>query len=468
VIATSQLASGPVTYVALSHCWGKRRFLIMNKDNENAFQTIPGVRVSDLPPNFRDAIYATRKLGFRYVWIDSLCILQGSREDWQREAPMMNKVYRNAALTLAPSVSSDAYGGLFRARDPSLVLPYKMQVQVEEPESNAVSQKTFYAVPRSSWKFEVSESPLNQRAWVLQERVLSPRTVYFGKDQIFWECRGMVANSTFVDGLPGRLLGQDFMGPKKFESEIKQRLAASRRGASWYEPWRELLRVYTKCGLTNPSDKLVAISGLAQEFARLLDDEYVAGLWRKNIVDDLLWFTIESSGQPRSRPGAYRAPTWSWASVDAPVLFVDELDLEDYADILQIDVEPVDQDVTMEIKRAVISLRGYLIQIPLPQSDDESGLTLYFDVNNETTIRQCFSLPLRKDIVGRLWGLVLCLVAKVEDGLYKRIGVFSIDTGSQLKDMGQYTQCVENGSVDSNHGWEYFDRGLGQVDFLIV
>ncbi|KAK6081240.1 hypothetical protein SCUP234_04893 [Seiridium cupressi] len=109
VVDTVNLAPDSVTYIALSHCWGKKHFLVMDEDSKDMFQTGPGVPVSALALNFQDAIHATRKLGLRYIWIDSFCILQGSREDWQLEAPMMNKVYRNAILTLAPTTSSDAY-----------------------------------------------------------------------------------------------------------------------------------------------------------------------------------------------------------------------------------------------------------------------------------------------------------------------------------------------------------------------
>ncbi|KAK9790464.1 putative Heterokaryon incompatibility protein [Seiridium cardinale] len=471
VVDTVNLAPDSVTYIALSHCWGKKHFLVMNENSKNMFQTGPGVPVSALALNFQDAIHATRKLGLRYVWIDSFCILQGSREDWQLEAPMMNKVYRNAILTLAPTASSDAYGGLFRARDPALVLPYKMQITVKDPETDDVAQRIIYAVPRYSWKFQVAESALGQRAWVLQERVLSRRTVYFGEDQIFWECRELAASSTFMDGLPGRLLGDENVRPKNFQSDVKQRLDAGPRGADWYGPWRELLRAYTTCDITNPMDKLVAISGMAKEFSLLLEDEYAAGLWRKNLVDDLLWYTIEVPGRYARRPESYRAPSWSWASVDAPVLFADDLDVEEYVQVLHVEINPVHTDLTMEIRSASIFLCGYLIETTILRDEDEIGRTWYFDTKENHVQGRYVCFPLRNDIMGRLWGLILCAATGSKDGVYTRVGVFNIETGYRLDIIANETRqigSVREDFIVRDDDWEWFNKGDGHVGFIII
>lgn len=471
VVDTHHLAPESVAYVALSHCWGKKHFLVMNEGNRKTFQTYPGVPVSALAPNFQDAILTTRKLGFRYVWIDSLCILQGSRTDWQQEAPLMNKVYLNAVLTLAPAASSDAFGGFFRSRDPTLVLPYKLQMMVEGEKNEAVTQQIFYAVPKHFWKFQVSESALNQRAWVLQERVLSRCTVYFGEDQVFWECRELAASSTFMDGLPGRLLGNDIVGPKKFISDVRKRLNAGPRGADWYGPWKELLRVYTSCDITNPNDKLVAISGMAKEMAMILNDDYVAGLWRKNLVDDLLWYTIGVPGRYATRPKSYRAPSWSWASIDAPVLFADDLDLADYVENLQVDVEAVDIDLTMEIKSAIISLYGYPVETLLTRDDEGIGLIWYFDTTERTIQGRYVCLPLRKDGMGRLWGLILRATDSPTGGIFTREGVFSIDTGYRIDapiDEIHQVGSMPESPVDGEDEWEWFDKSTGKVKLSII
>lgn len=117
-------------YLALSHCWGRKPFLVMQQDNrEDLERSVP---MSSPAPNFQDAIAVTGRLGFRYVWIDSLCIFQGSREDLDREAPTMNRVYRNAFLTLGAMASPHGYGGLFRRRDPDRAGACPVALRTEE------------------------------------------------------------------------------------------------------------------------------------------------------------------------------------------------------------------------------------------------------------------------------------------------------------------------------------------------
>lgn len=197
VVSTAgTLSSIYTSYLALSHCWGRKEFLTLNPTNEKTFKV--GMDQSQLAPNFRDAIHATRCLGFRYLWVDSLCILQGCREDWQREAPLMNKVYRNAVLTLAVADSADAYGGLFRKRNPALVVPYKTAVPLIDKETGKLTQREAYIdAGWSDWGEQVARATLNTRAWVLQERVLSLCTLYFVKTQLFWECKSLEASETF-------------------------------------------------------------------------------------------------------------------------------------------------------------------------------------------------------------------------------------------------------------------------------
>lgn len=319
-------------YLALSHCWGRRPFPVLDESNEAEFKE--GFLISSLPPNFRDAILSTRRLGFRYIWIDSLCINQGSAEDWHKEAPSMNKVYRNSFLTLSAMASSDAYGGFFRTRDPDMVepLPFKFAAEGEKPAEGLL-------IKSDIWEREVRQAPLNKRAWVLQERILAPRTLHFCETQLFWECRQSHACEIFPKGIPLEFVsdiqefGEDVAPLKAFEKALGRFPEAglvnhpmhmghspskSQQYYSVYEVWNEILRPYVRCALTKEEDKFVAISGLAKDFAHAIGDEYVAGLWRQNLINGLLW-KVEpespefTSRKPSARPSRYRAPTWSWA-----------------------------------------------------------------------------------------------------------------------------------------------------------
>lgn len=338
-------------YVALSHCWGKRAFPVLHAQNAATLQD-DGIPISHLPPNFQDAVLATRRLGLRYLWIDSLCIVQNSPADWQSEAPVMNKVYRNALLTLSAMASPDAYGGLFRARDPHAVSPSTLTVQVGQ--QRAV--EGLLVASGELWEDSVRRAPLSGRAWVVQERVLAPRSLYFCRDQLFWECRELRACEVFPRGLPVCLVddvevcagvetlsvkaferavclaseprgtpGEGLSGGRREEGEQEPDVAGSGAQHSPYEAWNDILSLYVRCALTKSEDKLVALSGVAKDFASAVGDEYVAGLWRRNLVNSLLWRVDAPFGQPPSpstRPARYRAPTWSWAVRDSNFPYV--------------------------------------------------------------------------------------------------------------------------------------------------
>lgn len=97
-------------YVALSHCWGQSRHLLLKRDNVESLKA--DIPWKDLPRTFQDAINVTRALGIRYIWIDSLCIIQDDKMDWEVEAEKMGALYSNASFVIAATASADGDGGL--------------------------------------------------------------------------------------------------------------------------------------------------------------------------------------------------------------------------------------------------------------------------------------------------------------------------------------------------------------------
>lgn len=170
-------------FLALSHCWGKSKpSMILCSSSMDILSS--GVELADLPRTFKDAARVTQMLGKRYLWIDSLCIIQGSSADWQREAAQMDSVYRNAYLTIAAASSTDSEGGLYI--DDKLATMVQT-VEIPFPDS-------FEMIAKCRWRPQdrpelFDSSLLHSRGWILQEAVLSRRTVYFTKDQLIWERR---------------------------------------------------------------------------------------------------------------------------------------------------------------------------------------------------------------------------------------------------------------------------------------
>jgi hypothetical protein len=293
-------------YVTLSHCWGGNLSNKLLSSNEAAFRSC--VPYDDLPRTFRDAVDLTRRLEVRYIWIDALCIIQDSEEDWARQAARMGDIYSDSYLNVCATTSTDGHGGLFRTRNPRAIAACRIDARW-----SAYRSGQFACYFPDAFMEKVELGPLNKRAWVVQERILSPRNVHFTEDQVFWECAQVKASECFVEGLPdeSNILKSFMLPPGSGDTYDSKTLRIL---------WDEMVKRYTGCALTMSSDKLVALAGIAQRFRHVAGynhADYLAGLWRGNMEHELLWST--SLGGENRRPAQFRAPSWSWASVDSQV-----------------------------------------------------------------------------------------------------------------------------------------------------
>jgi hypothetical protein len=181
-------------YIALSHCWGSQPngpppWCTTRANEEN--RMTQGIRIESLPANFRDAIQVTRKLGKEYLWIDSLCILQGDKEDWCREGKKMAFVFKNAYCTIAVSGAEDSHQGFLNRRAQGTSPQYVLV-------PNSSHGPVYISNVVDDFVGDVEQAILNSRAWVLQERVLARRTIHFTKRQTYWECGGGVRCETLT------------------------------------------------------------------------------------------------------------------------------------------------------------------------------------------------------------------------------------------------------------------------------
>ncbi len=182
---------GTTKYLALSHRWGSpgqhRTFRTTKADVQGRKERL--IEVSDLPKTFRDAICVTRNLGVPYLWIDSLCIIQNDAEDWNRESKRMEQVFSSAYCTIAAVCASGTDDGFLKAH------PERQCVTMRAPISSAL-----YHVCEAIDDFgqHVDQSELSRRGWVLQERTLSRRTIYFTENQSYWECGRGVRTETLT------------------------------------------------------------------------------------------------------------------------------------------------------------------------------------------------------------------------------------------------------------------------------
>ncbi|KAK5659453.1 hypothetical protein OQA88_654 [Cercophora sp. LCS_1] len=291
-------------WVALSHCWGGSIPIRTEQDSiERHKQSLP---FSTLPPTFQDAILITRALGIPYIWIDSLCIIQDSPDDWLSESGLMHSVYRDAVLTIAAEAAASSNEGIrgstSAGRSSTKAFPFSMTATAN---GGATRGKLHFnnLVPSTHAH---DGGPLSTRAWTHQEYLLSRRMLRFAPHQTYWECSELKACEKDYTGLDIRShwdigLSQSFFG---------QPLTT--------ENWKFVVNEYVWRAISYNSDRLIAISALARMFAESSEEgmgDYYAGIWSKNIHDNLLW---ETAIPGCTRLGGDIAPSWSWASVKLP------------------------------------------------------------------------------------------------------------------------------------------------------
>ncbi|KAM0540774.1 hypothetical protein ACHAPJ_013505, partial [Fusarium lateritium] len=345
-------------YASLSHCWGLKKFLTLTKSNFSNFtECIPS---KDLPKTFREAMHIARSLGFKYIWIDSLCIIQDDAEDWKRESVRMGSVYGRSGLNIAATSASDGQVGCLFDREEN----WRCQVLLGK---NGPTPRLCECFGPELLEPPMNEIPLMSRAWVVQERFLSPRTLHFTKQQVFWVCRSLIACEIWNEGIPRieRYLECSLDLPK-----VNDWL--SRSG------WPTIVEQYSSCQLTFGRDKLVAISAIAQLIQKDTPDEYIAGMWKNDLAADLCWST--SRGQ-RYNPAV--APTWLWASNSGSIEYFNSAPYtwpvtKAYIDIQNIDIEYLTPSNPFgEIIRGILEIKcEYLKECTVYASTNNSGIII--------------------------------------------------------------------------------------------
>ena len=196
-------------YAALSYCWGYSNPCILEAKTVSQFGQ--GVPWEDLPETIQDAITSTRELKIRYLWVDALCIVQDSQEDWLTESVKMKDIYIKAHLVLSVDrgESCDA-GFLHPRRDPSVTVKVTSTGSAEialwkvggwsktsghgasSSGSEAAHEEMHkFIIPNSGEVFQsmdLAGSCTSQRAWCLQEQLLVTRIVHFTESEMLWEC----------------------------------------------------------------------------------------------------------------------------------------------------------------------------------------------------------------------------------------------------------------------------------------
>ncbi|KAH5056934.1 hypothetical protein HBI23_072210 [Parastagonospora nodorum] len=274
-----------------------------------------GIVWEDLPKTFQHAIDFTHRLGFEYLWIDSLCIIQDSVSDWRHEAGSMAGVYEGSSLTLCASLSADSRGGCYAIAEPEHL---SRGLLLTDSDSQFFRIHTRQRLEHIDLNLQDGKTglPLLSRGWALQERLLSPRTV---------EPHDWMKTS----------IGQVSLS------------------------WNYVVQTYSRTSLSLSKDIFPALQGLAKKAPPTMG-QYLAGLWCETLVVGLNWSAVDPENH--LRPKEWRAPTWSWASVMGP-LYTDSLDREKSSrmpSIKVIDAKTTSKgtDPTGELSSGELLIRG--------------------------------------------------------------------------------------------------------------
>ncbi|KAF3006562.1 hypothetical protein E8E13_006384 [Curvularia kusanoi] len=270
-----------------------------------------GISKDLLPKLYQDAIDLTRALNKKYIWIDSLCIIQDSKEDWAAECERMSAIYSNCYMTIsAMSYENNSRG--FRHIRPEDVPPRHPLCALPEHPGTTVNV-------RSMVDHKSRKDYLKYRGWAFQELLLSPRVLHLTSTAMAFECDTCTVLERGADS--DTLYGFDVNRKRfVFTTSREQSLeglqdAISEESSSnkHYDRWLQLVQTHSQLKLTYNTDRLPALSGIASHVASKTQDVYVAGLWRNDIAAGLLWYVWPY----QSTAPKYVAPSWSWASTAA-------------------------------------------------------------------------------------------------------------------------------------------------------
>ena len=294
-------------YTALSHCWGAHSGLITCKSSLQ--DHLISINPSSLSKTVHDAVSITRGLGVKYLWVDTLCIIQDDKEDWKRESSKMDQVYRHALVMIAASSAKSKHEGCFFKRD---FAPGPVIVPLHVTTSKELTSITF-KIHSGSAELNAKDLVLNQRAWCLQESVLPHRILHFRKDRVVWQCSECLTAEDYIYLQRNEGTSNGFDKSKRFPQlsetpDIKE--------------WLNIVEDYSGRDLTVYTDKLYAMEGLANYFKSSLQTSYFAGMWFKGIHLCLVWISADGEMQDPPSP---RAPTWSWAALDGSIYHLQSL-----------------------------------------------------------------------------------------------------------------------------------------------
>ncbi|CAG8971379.1 hypothetical protein HYALB_00006929 [Hymenoscyphus albidus] len=414
------------SYATLSHCWSSKK--IKKLLDDDLISMIKGISVDELPKTFQDAIELTRRLEIQFLWIDSLCIIQDSTEDWEQESARMESVYKNAVCNIAATAAENGEKGCFVKRNPALAKACRMRINTSD----------FEGVYELELK---NDEGKDVKAFEQYPTGIPWEDQYLGLVSRF-------SNLPF----PEEVYGVDRILQKEKSEDKADSLF---RGVGL---WNDLVDNYTNRSITkNQISPLLSLdwlrSPLVQKFGPEAD--YLAGLWSRFLPIQLVWTVGFVNDSTAEKAKGYCAPSWSWASLNWRVEYRNEFsqDRRYMIQILEAVTELVTTNPMGQVSGGYICLRGWLQRITLHRAEIVSryhyfpfGMRLYLDTPDEFTseLIECFCLPIHSQTVYQkdVWGLLLQPTKNIKNQRmeYRRVGAFEVS--EYEKDFGYFNRAT--------------------------
>jgi hypothetical protein len=325
-------------YIALSYCWGNPGNMVKTTATTLlAWQE--NLPWDILPILFKDVVQFTLQLGIRYLWIDSLCILQDDLQDWEQESANMASIYSNSYLTMAATRASNPHTSLFESRWTRYASPSEARTEVtgklsvESVKVGCLHKEEIHVRPHlylahgrfvgiDNAEDHMEDSPLLARAWAFQERLLPVRTFHFHAEELVWECVSGVScecQELHDERFGGRPEEQE--GSAWLKQSIINSLEVYENPGELGYVWLDVVSEFSRLRLTKESDRMPAVSGIARRFYGTGLGRYVAGIWEADLARGLLYEREQVSGTERAKlqeaisSARESQPSWSWTSI---------------------------------------------------------------------------------------------------------------------------------------------------------
>lgn len=371
-------------YMALSYCWeGERPLLTLQ---ENVHHHLQRISWESLPSSYRDAVWLCRKLGIDYLWIDSLCIVQDDTTEWDHQTGITGDIYHNAKVVLVAASSSKPSDSILRRRYREIPWYASLQEQQQKPVTVQA-----YQIRKHRYDDAAEETLITTRAWCYQERLMARRCLVFGAEETTFECRvGCHCECTKLvtaNKFSMRSRHKSQLMPDRLYVPLLQGSSPHLSTEDAYQYWRDAVFLYSTKQLSVPTDRLAAFTALTRTIQAATDDEYYAGLWKADLIHQMIWLPCNSGWPfapsfPNVNFEAYVAPTWSWASYPGGVMYGDKPPrIEEYqAKILDVSCTLTGQNRFGAVKSGYLLLHARKIRAILAfRAFDDHTLSLRSD-----------------------------------------------------------------------------------------